>query len=65
MSIALVRATNQYIKGSRIPASHVSNRFRWEGGEGLGLQKSEDWSKTLNDNQYLEVMLKIKLLDSI
>ena len=37
MSIALVRATNRCIRGSRIPASNMSNRFRWEGGAGLGL----------------------------
>jgi len=35
MSIALVRATNRCIRGSRIPVSHMSNRFRWEGGAGL------------------------------
>jgi len=28
MSIALVRATNRCIRGPRIPASHMSNRFR-------------------------------------
>ncbi len=27
MSIALTRGTNRYIKGSRIPGSHISNRF--------------------------------------
>ena len=31
MSIALVRATNRCIRGSRIPTSIMSNRFRWEG----------------------------------
>ena len=39
MSIALVRATYQCIRGSRTPASNMSNRFRWEGGAGLGLLK--------------------------
>jgi len=42
MSFALVRATNRYITGSRIPASNKSNRFRWEGGAGLGLLKSDN-----------------------
>ena len=41
MSIALVRATNRCIRGSRIPTSNMSNRFCWEGGAGLGLLKSE------------------------
>ncbi len=40
MSIALVRATNRCIRGSRTPASNMSNRFRWEGGEGLRLLKA-------------------------
>ena len=35
MSIALVRGTNRYIRGSRIPMSTRSNRFRWGGGTGL------------------------------
>ncbi len=34
MSIALVRATNRCIRGSRTPASNMSNRFHWEGGAG-------------------------------
>jgi len=42
MSIALVRATNRCIRGSRIPAINMSNRFRWEGGAGLGLLKSDN-----------------------
>jgi len=42
MSIALVRATNRCIRGSRIPVSNMSNRFRWEGGAGLGLLKSDN-----------------------
>jgi len=42
MSIALVRATNRCIIGSRIPTSNMSNRFRWEGGAGLGLLKSDN-----------------------
>ncbi len=42
MSIALVRATNQCIRGSRIPVSDMSNCFRWEGGAGLGLLKSDN-----------------------
>ena len=37
MSIALVRATNRCIGGSRILVSNMSNCFRWEGGAGLGL----------------------------
>ena len=41
-SIALVRATNQCITSSRTPASNMSNRFRWEGGTGLGLMKSDN-----------------------
>jgi len=42
MSIALVRATNRCIKGSRIPASNMSNCFRWEGGKGHGFLKSDN-----------------------
>jgi len=42
MNIALVRATNRCIRGSRIPTSNMSNRFRWEGGAGLGLLKSDN-----------------------
>jgi len=41
MSIALVRATNRSIRGSGIPVSNISNRFRWEEGAGLGLLKSD------------------------
>ena len=41
ISIALVRATNRIIRGSRIPLSNKSNRFRWEGGARLGLLKSD------------------------
>ena len=37
MSIALDRATNRCIRGSRMLVSNMSNRFRWEGGAGLGL----------------------------
>jgi len=40
MILALVRATNRCIRGSRIPARHMPNQFRWEGGAGLGLLKS-------------------------
>ena len=42
MSIALVRATNRCIRGSRTPASNMSNSFRWEGGAGLRLLKSDN-----------------------
>jgi len=42
MSIALVRGTNRYIRGSRIPVSNMSNRFRWEEGARLGLLKSDN-----------------------
>jgi len=42
MSIALVRVTNWCIRGSRIPASNMSTRSRWEGGAGLGLLKSDN-----------------------
>ena len=42
MSIALVRATNRCIRIFRTPASNMSNRFRWEGGAGLGLLKSDN-----------------------
>jgi len=42
MSITLVRTTNRCIKGSRIPVSNISNRFRWEGGAGLGLLKNDN-----------------------
>ena len=47
MSIALVRATNRYIRGSTIPVSDMLNRFRWEEGANLGLLKSDDKSETL------------------
>ena len=42
MSIALVGATNRYIRGSRTTVSNMPNRFRWEGGAGLGLLKSDN-----------------------
>ena len=42
MSIALVRAMNRCIRGSRIPVRNMSNRFRWEGGTGIGLLKSDN-----------------------
>jgi len=42
ISIALDRATNRCIRGSRIPLSNMSNRFPWEGGAGLGLLKSDN-----------------------
>jgi len=42
MSIALVRATNRCMRGSRIPASHMSNRSRREGGAGFGLVNSDN-----------------------
>jgi len=42
MSIALVRATNRCIRGSRIPVSKMSNRFCWEVGAGLGHMKSDN-----------------------
>jgi len=48
MSITLVRATNRCIRGSRIPTSNMSNRFRWEGGAGLGLLKSDNYFETLH-----------------
>jgi len=41
-SIALDRGTNRCIRGSRIPPSNMSNRFRWEGGAALGLLKSDN-----------------------
>jgi len=43
MSIALVRATNRCIRGSRIPVSNMSTRFRWEGGAGLWLLRSDNY----------------------
>jgi len=42
MSIAQVTGTNRCIRSSRIPTSNMSNRFRWEGGTGLGLMKSDN-----------------------
>jgi len=42
MSIALGRATNRCIRGSRTPASNMPNRFLWEGGAGVGLLKSDN-----------------------
>ena len=53
MSIALVRATNRCIRGSRIPVSNLSNRFGWEGGAGLGILKGDAESvKSKTDNQF-------------
>jgi len=46
MSIALVRATNRCMRGSRTP---VSNRFRWEGGAGLGLLKGDSQFEALHE----------------
>jgi len=43
MSIALVRSTYLCFRGSRTPASNMSNRFRWGGGTGLGVLKSDTW----------------------
>jgi hypothetical protein len=38
MSIAMVRATNLYLRGSRIPTSRISNRRpQWEDKACLGL----------------------------
>ena len=38
MSIAIVRATHQCLRGSRVPASQMSyRRQQWEGGAGLSL----------------------------
>jgi len=54
MSIALVRATNRCIRGSRIPASNMSNRFRWEEGAGLGLE-------TLHAKQYSKIRVEFPL----
>jgi len=42
MSIAPVRTTNRCIRDSRIPASNMPNCFRWEGGAGLVLLKSDN-----------------------
>ena len=42
MSIALVRAKNRCIRGSRTPVSNMSNRFRCEVGAGLELLKSDN-----------------------
>jgi len=53
MSIALVRAKDRCIRGSRIPVSNLSNRFGWEGGAGLGILKSDAESvKSKTDNQF-------------
>jgi len=49
MIIAPVRATNGCIKASRIPARYMPNRFRWGGGAGPGLLKSN--KKTFNVHQ--------------
>lgn len=40
--INLVRAMNRCIRGSSVPTMDRTNRFRWEGGAGLGLVKFED-----------------------
>jgi len=58
MSIALFRATNRCIRGSRIPMSKKSNRFRWEGGAGLGLLKSDNLLETLHVKQYLKIRVE-------
>ena len=42
MSIAQVKAMNRCIKRFQFPASHMSNRFRWEAGARHGPLKSED-----------------------
>ena len=55
MSIVLVRATNRCIRGSRTPASNMSNRFRWEGGAGLGLPISDNKLETLHVKHYLKI----------
>ena len=41
MSIATVRATNRCVRGSRITACRMSQRFHWEGGAGLGRHKTD------------------------
>jgi len=50
MSIALVRATNRCMRGSRIPVEqcNMSNRFRREGGAGFGLLKSDNEIETFH-----------------
>ena len=55
MSIALGKAIDRCIRGSRIPANHMSNRFRREGGARVGLLKRAiissrlQWSKIFED----------------
>ena len=40
INIATVRATNRFLRGSRIPERLLSNRFQqWEDGVGFGLFK--------------------------
>ena len=61
MSIALVRATNRCIRGSRTPASNMSNRFRWEGCAGLGHLKSDNQLETLHIKQYLKIQAEFPI----
>ena len=37
ISIAIVRATQLCLQGSRVSASKISHRFQWEDSAGLGL----------------------------
>jgi len=45
-------------KEFRIPVSNISNQFRREESEGLGLLKSENELETLNVKQYLKIRAK-------
>ncbi len=37
INLAILRATNLCIRGSRVPASKMSKRVQWHDGAGLGL----------------------------
>ena len=61
MSIALVRATTRCIRGSKIPARNMSNRFRWKVGAGLGLLKNDNYFETLHVKQYLKIRAEVPI----
>jgi len=39
----------------------MSNRFRWEGGVGLGLLKSDNKFESLNVKQYLKIRAEFQV----
>ena len=41
VSIAIARATHLCIRGSRVPASKMSQKVQWDDGAGLGLFETD------------------------